>query len=154
VRSLRPNTLRAIREVLRAADREDLVKAVDSALRPKRAVTSARKVRRIKTAARRQKTSDIRDLVAARASGSCEACGSVHELQLDHFFGGSSRKALESVDTCWLLCAECHRQKTVNLPSPTVWLARFMIHAKSHGYTTAYGIADNRFRSLQLQGRD
>lgn len=82
----------------------------------------------------------VYDAVAERAGGRCEQCfhgfgDSMRDrAELDHFEG---RARSESVETCWLLCGNCHRSKTVNDPSAAYWLVRFCIHAKKHNYLEA-----------------
>jgi 5-methylcytosine-specific restriction endonuclease McrA len=71
--------------------------------------------------------------VAARAAGKCEACGAVagESLHWDHFHG---RAREESVESTWMLCPRCDRQKTENSPSRIHWLNRFKVHCLVLGY--------------------
>ena len=49
--------------------------------------------------------------VRKRANGRCELCGKLtNDLQMHHVVSGyGRRKAHESVETCIMLCVECHR---------------------------------------------
>jgi len=56
--------------------------------------------------------SEIYQAVRKRADGRCELCGKLtNELQLHHIVSGyGKRKEYESVETCIMLCAECHAE--------------------------------------------
>jgi hypothetical protein len=75
--------------------------------------------------------------VESRAAGHCEQCGHSFGVglkdraTLDHFEG---RARSETIETCWLLCWNCHSAKGLNDPSAAYWMVRFCIHAKKHGY--------------------
>lgn len=86
-----------------------------------------------KRLAKKGARSAVRLAVEVRAKGSCEACelASLHPLEMDHFYG---RARSESVETCWMLCRGCHREKTENLPSRRHWDVEFRIHCRWHGY--------------------
>lgn len=60
-----------------------------------------------------------------RLGGRCGMCGSTAELEIDHrdpktksfdlgkaFAGFSDARLAEELAKCWLLCGDCHRQKT------------------------------------------
>lgn len=71
----------------------------------------------------------------ARAGNVCECgCGHRGPLDLDHYFGGSKKRSMESVETCWALTGACHSQKSDNYPSAAVWAERFAAHCKRHNY--------------------
>lgn len=77
----------------------------------------------------------IRAAVMDRARGRCEACGERAALALDHWLGGiGRRRQMESVETTWALCGECHRDRTENRPSAADWNRHFEAHARRHGY--------------------
>jgi hypothetical protein len=78
----------------------------------------------------------VRADVFERAAGKCEAgsCDRTPE-ELDHFFGRA--KADETVENCWAICREHHREKTDNFPSRAYWLARFGLHSKRCGHMGA-----------------
>lgn len=53
----------------------------------------------------------------------------------DHWLGGSGRRrAMESVETTWVLCFGCNEARTANRPSAAIWNDRFRRHAELHGY--------------------
>jgi len=41
---------------------------------------------------------------------------------------------MESVETCWALCAKDHAARTCNIPSASHWNALFRAHCKKYGY--------------------
>jgi len=55
--------------------------------------------------------SEVYVAVKNRANGRCELCGKLtSELQLHHVISGyGRRREHESVETCIMLCVECHR---------------------------------------------
>ena len=55
---------------------------------------------------------DVYEAVRKRANGRCELCGKLtSELQLHHVISGyGRRREHESVETCLMLCSECHRE--------------------------------------------
>lgn len=67
----------------------------------------------------------LREAVFTRANGRCEACNRFFGnglLQVDHWEGGGGRRqASQGVETCWALCAGCHRERTLNSPSAAHW---------------------------------
>ena len=81
---------------------------------------------------------EIRIAVMKRAAGTCEALDCQQrtlELQLDHWLGGGGRRRqMESVETCWALCAKDHAARTCNIPSASHWNALFRAHCKKYGY--------------------
>jgi 5-methylcytosine-specific restriction endonuclease McrA len=126
-----------------------------AALKPKRSVVAAAKVRRAKKATKRDAFAAIRGAVVKRADGNCEACfRSLSELdrgEADHFWG-----RVRTPTTCqnvWLLCFSCHREKTANKPSPDFWLASFEQHVSRYGYTAERLKARNRMTVLEMMAR-
>lgn len=101
-----------------------------------------------------RKTMAVYDAVATRAAGMCE-CGCDRALgdvlsfyaapEMDHFWG---RARAESVETCWMLRAECHRDKTNNRPDRREWLGRFAQHCLRYEYRTERRRALDRKDSL------
>jgi len=55
---------------------------------------------------------DVYEAVRKRANGRCELCGKLtNDLQMHHVVSGyGRRKAHESVETCIMLCVECHAE--------------------------------------------
>lgn len=82
-------------------------------------------------------TASIRKAVKRRARGCCEACGGrTGSLQMDHFFGGSSRSSSTTVEGCWMLCDNCHHNKTDNAPTRQKWLDVYRDHCDRYRYDT------------------
>jgi len=148
---------------------EALLKEVRHALETKKSVRAHRVRTVAKRKTRKEEMAELREQVALRADGMCEACA-VRGLEavgteMDHFFGGSGRRrALQSRFTCWLLCSGHHIEKTKGLPSVEHWLVRFMDHCNAKaadvedhlfakGYCDAAEMAQARLDSLTLQGR-
>lgn len=76
---------------------------------------------------------EVRAAVLARAKGRCEFdLKPLNAGEVDHMWGRA--KAAESVENCWLLCVDHHREKTDNLPSRVAWLEAFSDHCRRHGY--------------------
>jgi len=125
---------------------------------------------------KRDETSVIRAACYERAAGVCECgCGRpAHhdaaalridwnaQAELDHFFGRG--KVKQSVETCWILRADCHREKTNNRPDALVWLQKFIGHCQKHltrnagtdpaaysGYRQAAISARNRLRFVETR---
>lgn len=116
------------------------------AMEPRRKNTAAgspfvaawtRKLRLAKSAARRQETADIWGACWVRCGGRCECgCGQVvmrdvmgpERAELDHAFGRGKGRLPQSVETCWLLRADCHRAKTRNEPDAATWWLKFIAH--------------------------
>lgn len=132
MRVLPARVLRDIRDALALSRMDsDLVAKIDAVLGKDRKRASSLRARTApKKAARRAKVSAIRAAVAARADGQCENCDAYAglALEMDHFYGGSKRRALESVETCWMLDSHCHRNKTNNYPSASYWQEKFTTH--------------------------
>lgn len=111
------------------------------AMAPPRVRPVRRVPRVLKSAARRQETADIRRECLRRAGGVCECgCGQSLALEesapweagfpeLDHMFGRGNGRLPQSSETCWLLRADCHRQKTRNEPDAATWWKKFLVHA-------------------------
>jgi len=55
---------------------------------------------------------EVYEAVRKRANGRCELCGKLtNELELHHVISGyGRRREHESVETCLMLCSECHEQ--------------------------------------------
>jgi 5-methylcytosine-specific restriction endonuclease McrA len=73
----------------------------------------------------------LRREVIARDGGVCQGCRAKAGTEMDHFWG-RGREA--SVESCWMLCRECHHQKTFNVPSRLAWIQGFRVHARGHKY--------------------
>jgi len=54
----------------------------------------------------------VYNAVKERSKGRCELCGKMtNELQLHHIIAGyGKRREYESVETCIMLCVECHAE--------------------------------------------
>ena len=93
----------------------------------------------------------IYDAVAERAAGRCEQCAHPFADTLndrpecDHCFG---RARSESVETCWLLCGNCHRAKSAGDPSAGYWLIRYAIFCRRHSYLE---VLDRALRDLEFK---
>jgi 5-methylcytosine-specific restriction endonuclease McrA len=153
------------------AEVEQLRAELRQALKPKRAVKAAKTRRTAKATIRRDAWAEVREAVVQRALGDCEACECpiYGPAEVDHFFGGNGRRrSLESVATCWALCADCHWLKTRNDPSAAYWPKRFAEHCmevagalasrgaeteRINEYLGAAAMARTRLESLQIQGR-
>jgi hypothetical protein len=61
----------------------------------------------------------------------CAACGLAAGTELDHFWG---RGREESVESCWMLCHDCHQAKTDNDPTRLDWIFWFRAHCGQHRY--------------------
>lgn len=96
---------------------------------------------------------DIRRAVFARAAGFCECgCGKAVTEEtghLDHFFGRA--KAEEAVSNCWALTPEHDHARTVNEPSASYWLVRFVRHAAKHGYKSEEDRALTKLEALAVK---
>lgn len=78
-----------------------------------------RRLRRLNTKAN---LALVRQQVMDRANGRCEVCGARGALELDHWLGGSGRRAQKQHrTTCWALCHICHQHRTENIPSAAHW---------------------------------
>lgn len=166
MRALSPKTLRDLRRYLCSLAEPDpegnrLIDAIEAALKPKRAVVAAGKVRAKQRRTRKAVVSAIRAKVVTRAGDFCE-CGCLHFTvsaygpgQMDHFHGGASRRALESVEGCWMLLPLCHSAKTSSIPSRKYWLKKFLRHSAICGYRAEpQRKAQAELESLELQGRN
>ena len=93
-----------------------------------------------KTIARTERNAtmaSVHKAVKRRARGCCEACGGrTGSLQMDHFFGGSSRSSSTTVEGCWMLCDNCHHNKTDNAPTRQKWLDVYRDHCDRFSYAT------------------
>lgn len=157
--TLSRRTLLELRALVAAVDtreggRSELLLTIETALKPKRSLAPARKRREAKKKTHREEIGAIREAVLQRAKGVCEACNNTcGDLEVDHFFGGSRRRSLQSETTCWALCPGCHREKTRNVPNASHWLTIFTIHASGYRYERAATLARQRNDALRIQGR-
>lgn len=119
---------------------------LEAAIKPKKFVKLARVRRTQKKATRKEKRTDVRAAVMARADGNCEYCGSESPtpVHLDHMFGRIRQPETER--TCWALCAQHHDLKTRNFPSAAHWFQHFAFHCESCGFEEE--------RALALKERD
>lgn len=145
-------TARALADALETLDRDEHFlreeRELRAAMAPKKFVKLARVRKVAKKRTKREKLATVREAVEARAHGRCEAWGcTAGRMECDHFFG---RARHESLETCWLLCANHHREKTLNRPDAATWLRIFETHATGHGYAAAARLAKNRLESLSL----
>lgn len=76
--------------------------------------------------------------VAKRAGVMCE-CGCGRSFgqffgmpTVDHFWGVARS---ETVESCWRLRWDCHRQKTESIPTRSAWFAKFISHCDRYGYS-------------------
>lgn len=124
---------------------DEALAAIRAQLAPRPRSSAAKKTER-KRRDKKAETSAIREQVAARANGACEQCGwafrPFNPGELDHFRGRG--KVLQSVENTWLLCRDCHREKTLNAPDAAAWLERFAAHCQRHGYAVEWVLARNR----------
>lgn len=122
-----------------------------AALSPRPRSSAVKKTAR-KNAAKAKDTKAIRAAVMERAGGRCEHCGWAFQPfnpgELDHFFG---RARAESVETCWALCRDCHREKTQNDPSAVHWLESFAELAEGLGYTYSAARARDLLRKHEAK---
>lgn len=133
-----------------AADAAELSRALASSTKATRARSQARATKAAKRETAKARRDDVREQATARAKDECEACGVSlfaihHPAQLDHFFG---RSRAESVETCWLICARCHREKTLNYPDAAAWFEAFIRHCVRHGYRAAAERARARLEGI------
>lgn len=95
----------------------------------------------------------IRRKVVERANGWCECgCGKTVTEETghcDHQFGRA--KAEESVSSCWFLHPSCDHAKTVNSPSASYWLVRFVRHCEKHGYAAEKDRALTKLEALAVK---
>lgn len=124
---------------------------LQSALRlPPKRVSPSKVAKAKRKLTKKEETLAIRIVVMTRAAGHCEACGhqpAFAPLQLDHFFG---RRGPQSARTCWALDADCHRQKTNNVPDASHWLNAFGSHCDRLGYSSEAKRCWDRLESKDL----
>ncbi len=107
-----------------------------------------------KKRAKTVETRSIRAEVMARADGVCE-CGcrtvfsALAPAEMDHFL--PKGRYPQTVETCWLIRADCHRAKHKSQPSPEYWLQKFLKHCEKHGLHSAFRIAATRLGALEMQ---
>jgi hypothetical protein len=100
----------------------------------------------------------IRRACAARAEGSCEACGvwvglQAEEGHADHFSGRGAGRPEAAVSNVWILCPPCDVAKTESKPNAAHWLQKFIKHAEKHGYAAEAERAGARLLVLKAKGR-
>lgn len=102
--------------------------------------------------------------VLERANDRCECCARPtfdtlkDRATIDHMFGRA--KAVETVETCWVLRAECHEAKTQNKPTASQWLLKFIKHCghwartsvSPDGYVRAASFAQQKLEWLSAKG--
>lgn len=165
MRSVPPRVIKEVRDYLAAhtpsqrdvADVNHWIQLLGGALLPKRSAKPARERRETKAELRREKFSRVRKAAEKRAGGRCEACGNEFSdsdpSEADHIFGGlGRRRALEAVETVWLIHGRsCHRLKTANDPSALHWLCLQRDWADRHGYRFTSKTLNDRVERLYLQ---
>lgn len=134
-------SLKTARRILtgEGADYAAAIKELHRAIQPKKSVTFARVRKEAKKKTKKEATSSVRAQVAKRAGELCECgCGieftEFNRAEFDHFMG---KARSEKVETCWMLRRDCHRAKTVGVPSRDYWLRKFIRHCERHGYENA-----------------
>jgi hypothetical protein len=132
----------------------ELESAISHATRVRPGLAKAKKEKAAKTRAKGKDTKFIRAAVFARADTTCECgCGKSFTMttpgELDHFFGRV--KVKQSPATTWALRSDCHHFKTLNQPSASWWLQKFVRHAEKHGYGEEFRMAARRLRSIEIQ---
>lgn len=95
----------------------------------------------------------VRQAVVERSGGFCECCSRYigDEGHADHFFGRA--KAVESVETVWLLCPPCDDDKTHNRPNAARWVERFMTFCALHGYVESVKRCQLRLEWIQARNQ-
>lgn len=76
--------------------------------------------------------------VSERAGGLCELCGQYKPLSLHHIIGGrGKRKVHETVDSCIMLCMDCHEEAESNfrLDRALKKIAQAIYAGQGHGET-------------------
>ncbi len=132
----------------------ELHSAIKRATRARPALKKSKAAREKKKRTKAKDTKSVRAIVFARAGGKCE-CGCGQALKafdpgdLDHFWGRG--KAPQSVENCWLLTRQCHRQKTDWYPCRQDWLLAFARHCDKHAYATEAMRARRMVHSIALQ---
>lgn len=123
----------------------------DRPVRMRRTWRASGPTKRTRTKAqKRAETRRIYDACLARAGGYCECgCGGVLDVipegvawdsrrssgpEMDHVFGRGKGRPPQSVETCWILRTDCHREKTNNRPDAAAWFRKFMAHCDRHGF--------------------
>lgn len=118
----------------------NLLRATGAALASKdRRAAAPKKLQpapRLKTASGAWGDKALKAALWVRSGGRCE-CGCGRRLtkwdaETDHFWGRA--KAAQRPETCWLLAAEHHREKTENRPSRVHWIRKFLVHLEAHGF--------------------
>ncbi len=71
--------------------------------------------------------------------------------ELDHMFGRGKGRLPQSVETCWILRADCHREKTNSRPDAATWWRKFMDHCRSHGYAKMADKAHDRMMFVEAR---
>lgn len=146
----------AVDELGRAVARVEWTTARKKARPAKQAHPKCSKLDRLRKAhgkrgAKARKTMEVYDAVEQRARGVCECgCGGAFGSDLDtmpemdHFWG---RAREESVESCWMLRAQCHREKTGNKPDRKTWLKKFYTHCVVFEYSGQLGKCIDKLES-------
>jgi hypothetical protein len=124
----------------------------------------ARKSRKPSKAARREETAAIWDACWIRCGGRCECgCGAVvmrdvldlnARAELDHVFSrGKGARLPQSVETCWILRADCHRDRHAARPSAESWWEKFIEHCRRYGYTRSIYAASGRLQYVETRSK-
>lgn len=130
---LAPSAARALARNLTEASKPVRQQRAD--LRFKKPV-SAKARKASKAAAHREETAKIRAKVIERSGGRCESptCPNAGS-EIDHWRSGSGRRRAEqSPETCWLICAFHHVLRTANSPHAAFWNQQWATHCIKHGY--------------------
>lgn len=136
-----------------AETHRELVSAIAKAERSKSRRVESHKPKKAERAAKRDETATIRAACMQRAQERCECgcnrnfAGFLGHATLDHFEG---RANSESIETCWILRADCHQRKTNCFPTSAVWLSRFVIHCDRYGYSAPAASAMAKLESEAL----
>lgn len=122
-----------------ARDAQDILRRSAPRKAPAKSLPRRSEEKRAAKEARNAVTSRVRAAVWARSGGRCESCKAYlghlpGDGHLDHFRGGASRRASNTVEGAWRLCLACDDDKTNNRPSRRYWVVTFAQHGRDHGY--------------------
>ncbi len=141
-------------EQMKGAEASRVAVDLKHALRLRPGLKLAKVRRTEKRTTKKEARASVREAVARRAGGRCEACGrhenAVAPLEADHMWGRARSESLESV---WLVCRPCHRAKTDNSPTRAHWLTGFRYHCERHGYDAELAKARNALSVLQIRAQ-
>jgi hypothetical protein len=139
-------------------------------LRPAHPKPSRKAEKRATKAERRDETATIWQACWKRCDFKCE-CGCGRDVfqagtlgvdlnskaELEHPFSkGKGARLPQSVETCWILRADCHRERTANRPDAATWWKKFIAHLTrvgQHGpaYWRAWNAAVGRLRFVEVR---